>query len=73
MERFLSIPENGREFRISSIVLQRGGFYVAREAILFELAMDRKSDLAWRKVRWEHVHEHTLSCEDGKCYRRGDL
>jgi hypothetical protein len=46
MERFLSIPENGREFRISSIVLQRGGFYVAHEAIPFEFAMDQKSDLA---------------------------
>jgi hypothetical protein len=42
MERFLSIPENGKEFRISSITLQRGGFCFAREAIPFDIEMDQK-------------------------------
>ena len=42
MERFLSIPKNGEEFRISSIVLQHGGFCFAREAIPLENAMDQK-------------------------------
>jgi hypothetical protein len=45
MERFLSIPENGREFRISSIPLQCGGFCFGREAIPFDIEMDQKAIL----------------------------
>jgi hypothetical protein len=36
---------NGREFRISSIVLLRGGFCFARQAIPFEIATDQKAIL----------------------------
>lgn len=68
MERFLSIPENGKEFRISSITPQRGGFCFAREAIPFDIEMDQER-FAWMKERWEHLHEQILSCEEGKCYR----
>ena len=28
-----------------------------------------KSNFVWMKERREHLHEHTLSCEEGKCYR----
>jgi hypothetical protein len=28
-----------------------------------------KSNFAWMKERWEHLHEQTMSCEEAKCYR----
>lgn len=70
MEDTFRYHKNGKEFRISSIVLQPGGFYLARDACdtFYENAMDETKVFAWMRERWGHLHEHTMLCEEGRCF-----